>query len=87
MLTDSGLFGTHHTVMKRVATSNDELVFMQIMLVNQLGLSRTMLKSVPGNAADFMVMRPEPTGQLAHQFLGHGALPTWPSSQAATYRL
>lgn len=31
-----------------------------------LGMSRTMLKSVSGDAADLMVTQPEPTGQPAH---------------------
>ena len=30
------------------------------------GMSRTMLKSVSGDAADLMVTQPEPTGQPAH---------------------
>lgn len=52
-----------------------------------MGMSRTMLKSVLDDAADFMVMRPELTGQPAHQFLGRGACPTRPSSRAVACRL
>ena len=51
------------------------------------GMSRTMLKSVSGDAADFMVMRPEPAGQPAHQFLGRGACPTRSLSGAVACRL
>ncbi|MEO3480756.1 hypothetical protein AAFO90_24305, partial [Phaeobacter sp. CAU 1743] len=39
------------------------------------GMSRTMLKSVSGDAADFMVMRLDPTGQPAHHFVGRGVFP------------
>lgn len=35
-------------------------------LAENTGMSRTMLKSVSGDAADLMVTQPEPTGQPAH---------------------
>lgn len=38
-----------------------------------------MLKSVSGDAVNFMVMRLERTGHPAHQFLGQSAFPTRPS--------
>ena len=50
------------------------------------GMSRTMLKSVSGGAADFIVMRPEPAGQPAPRFQGLDAFPRRPSARAAACR-